>query len=293
MYERFTSRARKVLAQANQEARRFNHEYIGTEHLLLALVTEGSGTAAIVLKNLELDLRKIRLEVEKIVWPGPDLVMTGGLPQTPRTKKVIEYAIDEAQKLNHNYIGTEHLLLGLLREQEGVAAQILMYLGLKLEDARREALHLVETGCHPAESRIYREDAPPYCPEAMGTVQQELEHQIEELVQQKEAAVAVQDFERAASLRDLVDKLKTKLEGLKHDWRFRHAIESSLLSWKNGTVARIARAIREQRRWSDFPILADALDEAGCTDGEVLRHCRKVAAHSPHCWVLDLLLGDG
>jgi ATP-dependent Clp protease ATP-binding subunit ClpC len=128
---------------ANQEAQRFNHEYIGTEHILLGLVKEGSGVAANVLKNLDVDLRKIRLEVEKIVQSGPDMVTMGKLPQTPRAKKVIEYAIEEARNLNHNYVGTEHLLLGLLREQEGVAAQVLMNLSLKLEDVREEVLNLL------------------------------------------------------------------------------------------------------------------------------------------------------
>src|SRR5476651_555099 len=143
MYERFTDRARKVMQLANQEAQRFNHEYIGTEHILLGLVKEGTGVAANVLKNLEIDLRKIRLEVEKIVQAGPDMVTMGKLPQTPRAKKVIEYSIEEARQLNHNYVGTEHLLLGLLREQEGVAAQVLMNLGLKLEDVREEVLNLL------------------------------------------------------------------------------------------------------------------------------------------------------
>lgn len=145
MYERFTDRARKVMQLANQEAQRFNHEYIGTEHILLGLVKEGSGVAANVLKNLDIDLRKIRLEVEKIVQTGPggEQVVMGKLPHTPRAKKVIEYSIEEARNLNHNYVGTEHLLLGLLREQEGVAAQVLMNLGLKLEDVREEVLNLL------------------------------------------------------------------------------------------------------------------------------------------------------
>src|SRR3954468_1536305 len=146
MYERFTDRARKVMQLANQEAQRFNHEYIGTEHVLLGLIKEGSGVAANVLKNLDIDLRKIRLEVEKLVQSGPDMVTMGKLPQTPRAKKVIEYAMEEARNLNHNYVGTEHILLGLLREQEGVAAQVLMNLGLKLEDVREEVLSLLGHG---------------------------------------------------------------------------------------------------------------------------------------------------
>jgi ATP-dependent Clp protease ATP-binding subunit ClpC len=152
MYERFTDRARKVMQLANQEAQRFNHEYIGTEHILLGLVKEGSGVAANVLKNLDVDLRKIRLEVEKLVQSGPDMVTMGKLPQTPRAKKVIEYAIEEARNLNHNYVGTEHLLLGLLREEEGVAAQVLRNLGLKLEDVREEVLNLLGHNMDSGES---------------------------------------------------------------------------------------------------------------------------------------------
>jgi ATP-dependent Clp protease ATP-binding subunit ClpC len=146
MFERFTDRARKVMALANQEAQRFNHEYIGTEHILLGLVKEGSGVGANVLKNLDVDLRKVRLEVEKLVKSGPDMVTMGKLPQTPRAKKVIEYAIEEARNLNHNYVGTEHLLLGLLREHEGVAAQVLMNLSLKLDEVRDEVLNLLGAG---------------------------------------------------------------------------------------------------------------------------------------------------
>jgi ATP-dependent Clp protease ATP-binding subunit ClpC len=143
MFERFTDRARKVMALANQEAQRLNHEYIGTEHILLGLVKEGSGVGANVLRNLDVDLRKVRLEVEKLVKAGPEMVTMGKLPQTPRAKKVIEYAIEEARNLNHNYVGTEHLLLGLLREHDGVAAQVLMNLNLKLEEVREEVLNLL------------------------------------------------------------------------------------------------------------------------------------------------------
>jgi len=152
MFERFTDRARKVMALANQEAQRFNHEYIGTEHILLGLVKEGSGVGANVLKNLDVDLRKVRLGVEKLVKRGPDMVTMGKLPQTPRAKKVIEYAIEEARSLNHNYVGTEHLLLGLLREQDGVAAQVLIDLGLRLEDVREEVLNLLGAGIENEET---------------------------------------------------------------------------------------------------------------------------------------------
>src|SRR4029079_5019616 len=120
-------------------------------HILLGLVKEGSGVAANVLKNLDVDLRKIRLEVEKLVQSGPEMVTMGKLPQTPRAKKVIEYSMEEARNLNHNYVGTEHILLGLLREQEGGAAQVLMNLGLKVEEVREEVLNLLGHGIEGSE----------------------------------------------------------------------------------------------------------------------------------------------
>ncbi len=161
MFERLTDRARKVMALANQEAQRLNHEYIGTEHILLGLVKEGSGVGANVLKNLDIDLRKVRLEVEKLVKSGPEMVTMGKLPQTPRAKKVIEYAIEEARNLNHNYVGTEHLLLGLLREHDGVAAQVLMNLGLKLEEVREEVLNLLGAGGEAEEAPPQTEPSEP------------------------------------------------------------------------------------------------------------------------------------
>ena len=145
MYERFTDRSRKVFKLSNQEAMRFNHEYIGTEHILIGLIKEGTGVACNVLKILEIDLQKVRLEIEKLVQSGPEMTVTGKLPHTPRSKKVVEYAIDESHKLNHSYVGTEHVLLGLLREQEGVAYQVLTNLGVKAAKVREEVLALL--GC--------------------------------------------------------------------------------------------------------------------------------------------------
>ena len=143
MYERFTDRARKVLQLANQEAHRLNHEYFGTEHILLGLVKEGGGVASNVLENLDIDLNKIRREVEKSVNQGTDMITMGKLPQTPHASKAIEYAMTEARSLGSNNVGTEHLLLGLLREEEGSAAQILMNLGLSLDAVREETMKLL------------------------------------------------------------------------------------------------------------------------------------------------------
>jgi ATP-dependent Clp protease ATP-binding subunit ClpC len=146
MFEHFTDRARKVLALANQEAQRLNHEYIGTEHILLGILKEGGGVAANLLKGLGIDLQRAHKEVRKLVKTTPDMVTNGELPKTPRTKQVFKYAIEEATNLHHNYIGTEHLLLGLLRDCDGVAAQILLNLGLKLEQVRREVLKMLNSG---------------------------------------------------------------------------------------------------------------------------------------------------
>jgi ATP-dependent Clp protease ATP-binding subunit ClpC len=151
MFDRFTDRAKKVMSYARQEAQRLNHEYIGTEHILLGLIQEGSGVAANVLKNMSVDLEKIRQEVEKIVKTGPSTVTMGQLPFTPRAKKVLELSMEEASSLSHNYIGTEHLLLGLIRESEGIAAQVLMNLSIKLEDVREEVLEFLGASEHSNE----------------------------------------------------------------------------------------------------------------------------------------------
>lgn len=140
MFDRFTERARKVMGFARREAQRFHHEYIGTEHILLGLIQEGQGVAANVLKSMAIDLEKIRREVEKIVKSGPAMEPSVQIPFTPRAKKVVELALEEASNLGHNYIGTEHLLLALLREQEGIAAHVLMALGVRLDDVREEVI---------------------------------------------------------------------------------------------------------------------------------------------------------
>jgi len=136
MYERFTDRARKVMRLANEEAQRLNNEYIGTEHILRGLVKEGGGVAADVFKALGVQLHAITVEIEKCEQRGDSAIFMGKLLQTPRAKKAIEYAMEEARKLNDDYISTEHILLGLLREDEGYAAQVLMNLGLRLEQVR-------------------------------------------------------------------------------------------------------------------------------------------------------------
>jgi ATP-dependent Clp protease ATP-binding subunit ClpC len=136
-FDKFTERARRVLSLAQEEAQRFQHNYIGTEHLLLGLVREGDGVAAKVLHDLGVDLQKVRSSVEDIIGRG-DRIVQGEIGLTPRAKKLIELAVDEARRMNHHYIGTEHLLLGLIREGEGIAAGVLESLGVTLEKARRQ-----------------------------------------------------------------------------------------------------------------------------------------------------------
>jgi ATP-dependent Clp protease ATP-binding subunit ClpC len=141
-FDKFTERARKVLQLAQEEAQRFNHNYIGTEHLLLGLVREGEGVAAKVLANLGVELNKVRSAVEFIIGRG-DRTVTGDIGLTPRAKKVIELSVDEARRLNHHYIGTEHLLLGLVREGEGIAAGVLESLGVSLDKVRSQVIYVL------------------------------------------------------------------------------------------------------------------------------------------------------
>ena len=220
MYERFTDRARKVMQLANQEAQRFDHEYIGTEHILLGLVKEGSGVAANVLKNLDIDLRRIRLEVEKIVvrGPGRDGTIPGRLPHTPRARKIVDYSVEEARRLKHNYVGSEHLLLGLLREEEGVAGQVLIYLGLDLERVRSEVTRLLGTSrpqvAQPPGAPV------PMAPSAPAPLADEerraIEQRISLLEEDKKVFVAAQNFEDAARCRSELIGLKTLLAW--YDW---------------------------------------------------------------------------
>lgn len=143
MFDRFTDRARRAMTLAGQEAMRLGHDHIGTEHLLMGIVKEGSGLAAVVLEQFKVSLAMVRQKVESLVH-GPNATQHTGKPKaTERHSRVIMYAIDEAHNLSHNYVGTEHLLLGLLREPEGTAARVLAALDLKLEDVRNAVLNVL------------------------------------------------------------------------------------------------------------------------------------------------------
>lgn len=147
MFERFTDRARKTMALANQEAMRFNHEYIGPEHIVLGLIKEGTGVGAGVLKNAGLNLRILRQEVEKRITASPEMVSLGKLPQTPAAKRVIASAIEFAVEMRHNYVGTEHLMMGIMMVKESnVAYDILTGLGLTQERIRSEIISILGNG---------------------------------------------------------------------------------------------------------------------------------------------------
>src|SRR5947207_4359781 len=148
----FTPRAQQVLQLARKEADRFNHNYVGTEHLLLGLIKLGQGVAVNVLQKMGLDLETVRMEVEKQVGSGPETKMVGNIPYTPRVKKVLALAGKEAKALNHSYVGTEHILLGLLREGEGVAARVLKSLEVDIERTRNEILKELDPNFTPPES---------------------------------------------------------------------------------------------------------------------------------------------
>jgi len=211
VYERFTDRSRKVMQLANQEAQRFNHEYIGTEHILLGLIKEGAGVAAHVLKNLDVDLRKVRLEVERLVQSGPDMITMGKLPQTPRAKKVIELAMQAARDLNHNYVGTEHILIGLVKEKDGVAATVLSKLGVT-EDILQDIDTLL--GIQPADREHIE----------MNTLRQAMEE-----------AICHQDFEKAAQFRDALERMEKSTDN-RHKEALRQ-ITSALFSLMTGNVS--------------------------------------------------------
>ncbi len=142
MFERFTDRARRVVVLAQEEARMLSHNYIGTEHILLGLIHEGDGIAAKALESLGISLEGVRAQVEEIIGQGQQ-APSGHIPFTPRAKKVLELSLREALQLGHNYIGTEHILLGLIREGEGVAAQVLQKLGADLNRVRQQVIQLL------------------------------------------------------------------------------------------------------------------------------------------------------
>jgi hypothetical protein len=296
MYDLFTERARKVMQLANQEARRFGQDHIGTEHVLLGLIKERSGVAASVLQNLGVGMQKVRCQIERLAARQPDIQITGSLRKTERTKNVIAWAIDEADRLSHNYIGTEHILIGLMREQEGIAAQVLMSEGLKLEEARAEVIRVLASDMRSILMRSMPAPLPiatsfEDLPEGVTRTVEALDVDIDRITSEKEEAVAAAEFQKAAVLRDKADHLRQAKRKLLNNWMTDWIIDRSWLSANDGAVMKLAGNIREERSWDLLPALADALEVAGCADREILHHCRAAESHSNHCWVVELLFG--
>jgi ATP-dependent Clp protease ATP-binding subunit ClpC len=231
MFERFTQRARRVVVLAQEEARLLNHNYIGTEHILLGLIREGEGVAAKALESLGISLDAVRQQVETIIGPGQQ-APSGHIPFTPRAKKVLELSLREAQQLGHNYIGTEHILLGLIREGSGVAAQVLVKLGADLNRTRQQVVQLL----HGYQGEDVTREGLPLAADALtpsGSLDRRLAalerwvglrpdlddlDEIARVRREKEAAIDRQDFEAAAPLRDQEKQLLAARASREKEW---------------------------------------------------------------------------
>jgi ATP-dependent Clp protease ATP-binding subunit ClpA len=247
MFERFTDRARRVVVLAQEEARMLNHNYIGTEHILLGLIHEGEGVAAKALESLGISLEAVRQQVEEIIGQGRQ-APSGHIPFTPRVKKVLELSLREAKELGHNYIGTEHILLGLIREGEGVAAQVLVKLGADLSLVRQQVIEVLAG--YQAEAGVARFARPSAragraergvlsqlvdrvtelesrlsaMEDRVGTGPDvhELDEQIAQYRRDREAAAEVQDYENAAALRDRERRLAGEKASRRSEWDAMH-----------------------------------------------------------------------
>jgi ATP-dependent Clp protease ATP-binding subunit ClpC len=232
MFERFTERARRVVVLAQEEARMLNHNYIGTEHILLGLIREGEGVAAKALESLGISLEAVRQQVKEIIGRGQE-APSGHIPFTPRAKKVLELSLREANGLGHNYIGTEHILLGLIREGSGVAAQVLVKLGADLNRARQQVVQLLHgradedltsEGSPLPDDALTRADS---LDRRLAAIERwvglrpdldNLDEKIARVRRVKEAAIDRQDFEASAALRDQETQLLAARAGREKEW---------------------------------------------------------------------------
>jgi ATP-dependent Clp protease ATP-binding subunit ClpA len=241
MFERFTDRARRVVVLAQEEARMLNHNYIGTEHILLGLIHEGEGVAAKALESLGISLDAVRQQVEEIIGEGQQ-APSGHIPFTPRVKKVLELSRREMSQLGHSYIGTEHILLGLIREGDGVAAQVLVTLGADLNRVRQQVISLLH-GHQPQEPVSARSATGKYTlPSAVharleaveqrlaameqrvgnGPETSDLDEQIERIRSERHAAADAEDYEQAAALRDREKELLASRAARQEQWAAGH-----------------------------------------------------------------------
>jgi hypothetical protein len=241
MFQRFTDRARQVVVLAQEEARRLDHNYVGTEHILLGLISEGGGVAARALESLGIGLDAVRQQVEEIIGQGQQ-APSGHIPFTPRAKKVLELSLRESMQLGHTYIGTEHILLGLVREGDGVAAQVLVRLGADLNRVRQQVIQLL-AGRAAAEPGPGVDVRPEMAEQraGIGPDTSDLDEQIEAARAGKQAAIDAQDFEQAVLLRHR---------------------ETQLLA---------AKAARQEQRAAAHPALPDLVEQSRQLTAEVER----------------------
>jgi ATP-dependent Clp protease ATP-binding subunit ClpA len=266
LFERFTDRARRVVVLAQEEARMLNHNSIGTEHILLGLVHEGTGVAARALESLGIGLEAVRQQVEEMIGQGEEPPQ-GHIPFTPRAKKVLELSLRESQQLGHTYIGTEHILLGLIREGEGVAAQVLVGLGADLNRVRQQVIQLLHgyQGKEPASPGTApggprRGRMPPgldALESRLSAIEQrvgtgpdtsDLDEQIAQVQRDRESAIDAEDFEQAGSLRDREQQLLAGKTARQHDWQAGHPDLASLaeqVQRLSGEVARLRSLLRQ------------------------------------------------
>jgi hypothetical protein len=266
MFERFTDRARRVVVLAQEEARMLNHNYIGTEHILLGLIREREGVGARALESLGISLDAVRLQVEGIIGRGQE-APSGHIPFTPRAKKVLELSLREAVQLGHNYIGTEHILLGLIREGDGVAAQVLVRLGAALDRVRQQVIHLLHgrhaeepapTGPAVRELRLL-----PAVQARLEAIEQrltaieqrvggpdtgDLDEHIQTVRAEKEAAIEAQEFAQAASLRNREKELLASKTARQEQWVAGHpALPVLAERWQElaGEIERLRALLRQ------------------------------------------------
>jgi ATP-dependent Clp protease ATP-binding subunit ClpA len=270
MFERFTDRARRVVVLAQEEARMLKHDYIGTEHLLLGLIHEGEGVAAKALESLGISLQAVRQQVEAIIGRGQQ-EPSGHIPFTPRAKKALELAHREADALGHNYIGTEHILLGLIREGHGVAAQVLVKLGADLNRVRQQVIQLLHghqgTAALGKASRKGKREPARLLDAALARIDSlnprlaaierwvgmrpdldDLDQEIAQVRREKEAAINRQEFEAAAALRDKEKQLINARDGRETEWTEAASGRMSLakeLGRVNAELERLRALLRE------------------------------------------------
>jgi hypothetical protein len=240
MFERFTDRARRVVVLAQEEARLLNHNYIGTEHLLLGLIHEQQGVAAKALELLGIRLEAVRSQVEQIIGLGQSAPV-GHIPFTPRAKKVLELSLRESKQLGHNYIGTEHILLGLVREGEGVAAQVLVGLGADLPRVRQQVIKLLSGYAAEeatARTRLVRMTVPAEI--------RELEQQLAQVHRQKQAAIDAEDFDQASELRDQEQQLLRRAAEREMEWTA--GVDLAAVIQENQRLHREVERLRELLR---------------------------------------------